>query len=887
MRQLDLRLIAGASALAIVLAAGLPACAADAAANGAAADQPGQVGEVVVTGIRKSLQTALAVKEHSDKVVEAISADNIGALPDVTIAESIARLPGVNATRDRGNDSQAVVRGLGPRLVLGTVNGREVASSEPDRNVRWEVYPSEVVTGVQVYKSQSADLIAGGVAATINISTIAPLDYKGPSFVARGGAVYYDKGANIPHYSPWGYRGSMAYVGKVNDDFAVALGVSFQKQKNAYPSLQGWGYNDSTIRAGDNSGDLNGDGHLDATPWGAQTEVKKLDEDRTGLVGAAQWSPNDNFSLKFDGLYSKIDISEDQDQTWFGNNGVTGNWGNGSFGAYNGAGSSYTLINNTVVAATLNNGFTSVTNVIAHYSERKTLTILGLNGRWHGDNWTITGDLSYSKAERDNTWQAVLTETYPNTLSFDWRNGITPFVTVSSNSADPTSQFAPGYRPGIHDGPEHLRDELTALAFDFKRDFGDTGFTSFEAGVRGSDRTKDHNRSSFNQPVSGGGVLLPSNLLYEYRVSGLNVPPVLSTYNFDALVKAAYGPGGFNSALSFNDPLQAWSVHEKDYEGYAKLNFAHAAFGLPMNGNFGVRVVNVRNTSDGNQSVAGVVSPASVTHSYTDVLPSLSLNFDVADHQILRFGLARVIARPPLDELRVSRNLSDPLAPPRTGSDGNPNLDPFRATQLDASWEWYFHPESLFAVAAYYKDVDSNIGYRQQNVAVNGQTYLITGPFNGPGGSIKGVEFTFQTPFYFVPHLENFGVYANFAYVDSSIKEFSPIGHPLSASGLAKNTATVDLWYNNGPLEVRLGYKYHSPFTVIYGWNGSDLETLQSEKTLGVSASWQINKSLGLRFQVDNLTDAPLRIYRDNDVNRLGRYDTYGRRYLLELSFKY
>ncbi|MDB5430052.1 MAG: TonB-dependent receptor [Caulobacter sp.] len=886
MRQFDLRLACGVSALALGIAAGLPAFA-QSTGDRATSDKGTQVDEVVVTGIRKSLQTALAVKQTSDKVIEAISADDIGALPDVTIAESIARLPGVNATRDRGNDSQAVVRGLGPRLVLGTVNGREVASSEPDRNVRWEIYPSEVVSGVQVYKSQSADLIAGGVAATINISTVSPLEYKGPTFVFRGGAVYYDKAADIPNYSPWGYRGSGAFVGRVNDDLAVALGVSIQKQKNAYPSLQGWGYNDSTIRAGDNSGDLNGDGHVDATPWGAQTEVKKLDEDRLGLMGAIEWAPSDNFTLKFDGLYSKIRISEDQDQTWFGNNGVTGNWGNGNFGAYNGAGSSYTLVNNTVVAATLNNAFTSVTNVIAHYSEDKTLTVLGLNGRWRGDGWTIAGDISYSKAERDNTWQAVLTELYPNTLSFDWRDGVTPFVTVSSNTADPTIQFAPGYRPGIHDGPEHLGDELTAVALDFKRDFGDEGFTSAEFGLRGSDRTKDHTRTSWNQPVLGGGVLLPANLLYSYNAPGLNVPGVLTTNNFGALVTAAYGPGGFNSALAFNDPLQAWSVQERDYEGYAKLNFRHDAFGVPMSGNIGVRVVNVRNTSDGNQSVAGVVTPASVSSSYTEVLPSASLNFDVADHQILRVGLARVIARPPLDELRVSRNLSDPLVPPRTGSDGNPHLEPFKATQLDVSWEWYFHPESLLAVSTYYKDVDSNIGYQQQNVTVNGISYLITGPFNGQGGSIKGVELTFQTPFYFVPGLKNFGIYANYAFVDSSIKEFSPIGHPLSANGLAKNTATVDLWYNNGPLELRLGYKYHSAFTVIYGWNGADLQTLQSESTLGFSASYQVTKSIQVRFQADNLTDEPLRIFRDNDPNRLGRYDTYGRRYLLDVSFKY
>jgi iron complex outermembrane receptor protein len=875
------RLLSGCSLFAIMVMAGTPVLAQTTPPSDT------EVDAVVVTGIRKNLQDAIAAKRDSDKIVDVIAADDIGQLPDVTIAESIARLPGVNATRDRGNDSQAAVRGLGPRLVLGTVNGREVASSEPDRNVRWEIYPSEVVSGVQVYKSQSADLIAGGVAATINISTIAPLQYRGPSFVIRGGPVYYEKGADIPNYEPWGYRGSASYVGKLSDNLAFVVGLSVQKQKNAYPSLQGWGFNDSSIRAGDNSGDLDGDGTADATPWGAQTEIKMLDEDRVGVMTGLEWSPTDSFTLKLDGLYSRIDISEDQNQSWFSNNGVWGNWGNGSFGAYNGAGSSYTIVNNTVVAATLANGFASVTNVIAHYAEEKTLLVTGANAEWNTGPWDLKLDLSYSKAERDNTWEAVLTEVYPATSSFDFRAGRKPSVSVSSDSADPTIQFAPSYRPGVHDGPENLSDELTAIAFDGSRDLGDGAFTKFDFGLRASDRTKDHSRTNWNQPPVGGGVLLPASLLYEYRAPGLNVPMVLGTTNFNALVRAAYGPGGFDPSLAFSDPLQRWEVQESDVEGYVKLDFSSEALGVPMTGNVGVRVVSVSTTSKGNQSVAGIVSPASVNNDYTEVLPSASFTFDLGEDRLLRLGLARVLSRPPLDEMRVSRNLSDPLVPPLTGSDGNPKLDPFKATQLDVSYEWYFHSESLAAVSLYYKDVDSNIGYLQQNVTVNGNNYLITGPFNGDGGAIKGLELTFQTPFYFIPGLENFGVYSNYAFVDSDIKEFSPINHPLDSTGLAKNTATLDLWYNNGPFEARLGFKYHSPFTVIYGWNGSDLQTLESETTVDFSTSYEVTKNVQVRFQVNNLTDEALRIHRDNDTNRLGRYDTYGRRFLFDVSMKF
>ena len=118
-----------------------------------------------------------------------ITTAEIGQLPDVTIAEELNRLPGVNTARDRGNASQASVRGLGPRFVLGLVNGREVASSEPSQDLRWEIYPSEVLGGAVVNKIQDAALIPGGIAATIDIQTVSPLDHKGPNFSFRAGHV--------------------------------------------------------------------------------------------------------------------------------------------------------------------------------------------------------------------------------------------------------------------------------------------------------------------------------------------------------------------------------------------------------------------------------------------------------------------------------------------------------------------------------------------------------------------------------------------------------------------------------------------------------------------------------------------------------------------------
>ena len=275
-----------------------------------------------------------------------------------------------------------------------------------------------------------------------------------------------------------------------------------------------------------------------------------------------------------------------------------------------------------------------------------------------------------------------------------------------------------------------------------------------------------------------------------------------------------------------------------------------------------------------------------VRNDYLEPLPSVNFNFNLAEDKLLRVGLARVIARPPLDELRASRSLWNETPPP-TGSGGNPMLDPFVANQADVSFEWYFRPEALAAIAVFYKDVDSHIGYSTEPVTIDGTTYAVTGPFNGEGGGIAGAELTFQTPFAESGIGRNFGVYMNYAYVDTDVKEFYPSTNPLPVEGYAENTAAVDLWFNSAGWELRVGYKYHSPFSIIAGWNGSDVRSLGEETILDFSGSYQLNDTFGIRLQVNNLTNEPLRIWRDNSQDRLGSYDVYGRRALLDFTFKF
>ncbi|QNH17668.1 TonB-dependent receptor [Xanthomonas sp. SS] len=835
---------------------------------------PVTLDNVMVIGQRASLDQAVQAKQLDDHVVEVISADNMGQMPNVTVAEALVRLPGVNGTRDRGNESLATVRGLGPRMTMGTVNGREIASSEPNRAVRWEVFPTEIVSTVKVYKTQSADLVAGGIAATVDISTISPLDHTGPTFVGTAGPIYYDEAKDVDGYSPWGSRLGASWIHRFNDNLAIALGATYQKQKNAGVSIGSWGYTDDS-----NARDVDGDGKVDYTPWGAADQLKLTEQTRTGAMGTVQWRSG-NFELKLDGLYSRIKIDEDQRQNWFNNLGYS------IFSAsnpYTTPGSSYTIVDGDVVAATLADSNLQVDHVISHYSEVKTLAAGGLNAKWSGDVWTLGGDLSFSQAKRDNDWRAVRFGSNPDTVSFDFRHGVTPTISTSSDT--------PEWGISGQTEPQALRDRIAALALSASRTIADSPITALQFGARAARREKENRhftsfQSGYDQPISAY-----QDLIHPVQMPDLNVP-TLTGGDLDAIARLGFG--GFDPGLNTEQLLDHWNVKENVREAFAKAVFSSQWFGIDVTGNVGVRAVHTDTTSDGYDTVGGVVQPSSASNDYTDVLPSATLNFLLDDERILRFSVAKVIARPPLDELRTGRALDDPntTVGQLTGSGGNPQLNPFRATQLDLSYEWYFHKEALAALALYRKWVDSSIGYKTQHETIDGRDYLISGPFNGGGGYINGAELTFQTPFFFIPHMENFGVYSNYSYVESNLHEFSPADDPLPLSGLARNTGTFDLWYSNSKFEARVGYKYHSPYTVVYGWNAARLARLESEGTVDLSLAWRFSEHLGLKFQVGNLTNEPLRAYSDNKRNRLanqddGGYQLFGRRFALEATYTF
>ena len=973
---------------------------------------PDSLETVTVTGFRSSLRDSLQLKQNAPLITENISTKDIGQLPDITIGETLNRLPGVNTQRDRGNASQVAIRGLGPRFVFGLVNGREVASSEPTQNVRYESYPSEILSGAQVYKTQDASIIAGGIAATIDIKTTAPLDYTGPIFQFRGGPSFNTEATKLPHYDPLGYRGSAGLNYHFTDNFAVSLAGSIQREKNGYPSLSFWTENtnqpdslwgDPANLTGKNPTKLvtMPDGTTALTggnpaPWGAQTNVDLLTQDRYGLAGAAEWRVNNHLVVKADGLLSSYVISEYQYQQWYdysgsvwnagnwydcsassvtagiitnamlsactlsgyryGNNGIPGVAPTGGAAAYYVAsGASFKTDGmGHVVQASLPNAWIDVQNNIARYSQRQTLLVGGLNFAYDNGPWKAKLDISHSEAWRNNQWlDFQTTDQWVSGSGYNMEQGTAPYITVASNPAIPannTTAYTAGTRATsdatydttitnphaltycnncLDAGPEQTRDHVSAVAFDLSRDFGGSFITAIDAGFRWAARAKTHHQwdyAIFYGSLQSPTTTLSSSDLESFKLEDINVPTMLYA-DWNKVAPKVYGSmantlpaalggtsgdkylgiaswttanQGATSANGYKNLILDWKVQETSIAGYLKAEFEHDIVGIPMQGSIGVRIEDLKTVSTGwQQNTSGAFSGIYLSNHYTDALPSLALNFHVADDQLVRFGASMAVSRPPLDTLNTGYTLSTSSlgGQPPTGTGGNPKLKPFRATNLDVDYEWYFHEESLVSAAAYYKHIMNYIGTGITPMSFGGTSYNVTSPINGKGGDLYGIELVFQSRFYFLPgFLQDFGIYANASFVDSNIKEFHPILNPYAMAGLAHNSDEVDIYYSKGGFEGRFALKHHSGFTMVPGWASGQLDTLDAETTLDFTGSYQWTDHIGFRFQALNITDQVTRmsggrqggdaLRGTNDPNDLAGYSIFGRTFMFDVSYK-
>ena len=866
--------------------------------------------EVVVTGIRAAIESAIGVKKESTSIVEAISAEDIGKLPDQSIAESIARLPGVSAQRVAGRASNISIRGMSGEFSTALLNGREQVSTADNRGVEYDIYPSELMGGVVIYKTPDSALLGQGLAGTVDLQTVRPLNYN--KLVVTGN-VRTEKSGIGTDFTGDGKRANFSLITQNSAKTAgIALGYSRQTSNVTTSRSETYDNNKDTEQSWDAPNALvrNGNtvGARSAMPAGStpftHTQGFKYFNDTTtqtreGVMAVVELKPNSN-------LHSTVDLFYANRESETVKRGleiqVNDTWRGASNPKYPGVTGAQFDSNNKLVSGTWQN-VNPLSRTIWEPRE-DTLKSVGWNNKLKIDkDWTAIADLSYSNAVRKEritemeagnpTLSSVTVGNYKNVTGISYDTGSPSIVKLM----DPEGWGQNGY-----DKVFKTDDTINAVRLEGQRKLGGV-ISRVDFGLNMSNREKtktaDENKLILTSGV-GSNMALPTGTT-SVGIGGTS----FNTVSFDPAA-------AFNSAyrLDVNNHtdvlLKSWSISEKINTLYSKAHVDTEIGGKQARGNFGVQVINTDQSSTAlsqfnNQSTGSVTEGKT----FTDVLPSANLAVDLADDQVLRFGLARVMARPRMDQLSVARraNVSSGLW---SGGGGNPQLDPFRADAVDVSYEKYFGKKAYFGAAGFYKKLNSYI-YDQTDSKYNFASHGFTAPagtpvsspignfttpMNGSGGSIQGVELAGSVPLnMFAPVLDGFGLVASYANTQSAIKPFGA-GSDMPLPGLSRVVTNLTAYYEKNGFSLRASQRARSNFLgeVIGFGGGREYTYIKAEKIVDLQAGYEFQsgpaKGLSLLAQVYNANNAAYQRYQGTPDNVI---DTvrYGKTVLLGATYKY
>jgi len=870
---------------------------------------------IVVTGFRRSVENAIKIKKLSTSIVESITSEDVGKLPDVSITDALSRLPGVTSQRLQGRADVLSIRGLGPDFSTALFNHREIVSVGDNRGFQYDQIPGELLNRVDVIKTPFAGLIGQGLAGTVDMQTISPLDQKKRVFAisAQGEKNAYSK--LNPDAKDTGYKASLIYSDKFMDNtVGISIGLNAISSPVQDKQYEAWGF------PTDNSGNY----ILGGGKWFANSNNLT----RQSAFGRIEYRPSSKFEMSIDGLYSKYKTKEYQRglevPLWWG--GLSPS------------------------SVTTSNGFdTSATFPGVHavqrnnYNQRDADSLaLGWNAKFAvSDSVKLTVDASYSRAHRHD----YLLETYTG-LGYN-KAGTADTVTVKQlangtyslsttlNYNDPskfvlTDPQGWGYngttavvQAGFLNAPDFV-DNMKALRANLNGQIHSSLFKSWEVGVNYGDRKKTAGyKSYFLQPGQAFAVntlAIPSNIL----VGGVTPANFLTGQTLAYNAQAAAGllfPAFDNRPDSL---ARDYVVEEKVLTGYAQVNIDGILGALPVRGNVGVQVVNTDQSSTGSSAnlTGSVVTavPVSDGAKYTYALPSVNLSIEVARNTFLRIGAARTLARARMDDERVTYTVSfTPNGNGQldsngkqtyfSGGGGNSRLRPYIADGVDLSLEKYFaNGRGLVSLAGFYKAlsgyVDPNNGYQadfsgyKSLVPTTGTTFsgnyngIISAPANTGRGYIQGFEGNLTLPFALITKgLDGFGLLANGSYTDSSVK-FAQ-GQAVTVPGLSDKVASVQFFFEKWGFAARASYTYRSSFLAeVSGLSATpSYRTAKAQNILDAHIGYDFKtgalNGLSIYAEAGNLLNSPFVTYNNNDPRQVINYENYGATYRMGATFKF
>ncbi|MGO4701429.1 TonB-dependent receptor [Dyella sp. 2RAB6] len=911
---------------------------------------PGQVSnlqEVVVTGIRGSIESSIRAKQNSDSIIEAISAEDIGKLPDASIAESLARLPGLATQRVDGRANVISIRGLSPDFAGTTLNGREQATIGENRGVEYDQYPSELISGAAVYKTPDASLVGQGLSGTVDLHTIKPLDLpkRAIAINLRGEHTTNDKLNPGSGVGDMGHRASFSYIDQFLDHtLGVAVGFAQLDSPIQEKQYQAWWWSVNNGSAGieQNWGGPHTPGLPDnvLSQEGMQLRAQSENQLRNGLMTVLEWAPGEHYHTTLDLYYSTFNERKYKNGVQWSSSPYNSN----GLPVYSNVGITPALPYPIVTSGTISNIAPILQN--EYSKEKDKLFSAGWNHQYDfGNGWVITGDLSYSMAKKR------LRDAY-------LFGGLAGNPTTDVFFRTPTGDDYPYFRPGVdltnpanvvftdpdnygYNGREEFdkqKDTIKAARFQVSHPVGWI-FSTVDVGVAYSERKKTKQADVFFAWLNGNGngdgvgngpynhaMGVPVGSAFLRGPTSLSyggIPGILNYNVLDALGSQFY----LTQRNGQSDWSRNYSITEKVPVAYAKFNIDTHLGDVPLRGNVGVQFVRTDQSSTAVQTNGdALVGTLKGGVKYNKFLPSLNLVAQIADGQYLRFGLAKTMARGRIDDEKVSSSASvarvteGPAAGQVlwSGSGGNPQLRPYIAVGTDLSWEKYFGKSSYVAVAVFNKNLlnyiynktvlDFNFdkaGFVNDNPTLQPTSPIgsFTRPENGTGGRMEGLELSGAFEGGLITQaLDGFGVQANFSLTNSSIPESSVSsipGGPKTLPGLSRKVANLAVYYEKYGWSIRVAERYRSSFTgeavPLFDQLGyvKVLADKQTDLQIGYAFADDTRlNGLSLLLQVNNLSNSAQKTQQisglPNNV-QVGRpldYVTWGRTVMFGLNYK-
>ncbi len=889
-----------APARAVPVAAVAPAPAAPAPVQTAEAAEPDQ--DIVVTGLRKSLENAIAARREATGLTDSIFAKDIAAFPDTNVAESIQRIPGVQITRDAGEGRQIAVRGLNADFTRVRLNGMEALATtgttdqrgavNRSRSFDFNIFASELFSRIDVVKSRSPSLDEGGIAATVDLHTLRPFDNPGFHVVASGQAFWATRTDDV------GPRAALV-VSKTTDDgvWGGLVSVAYSRRQvieDGHQTLR-WasgGWTPANVSAAIDPATR---ARLNATgsdrlfyPRTPRYFIFDHDQKRLGLTGAFQFRPSDALHVDLDVLYARLKSSRLE---YF--------LDAQSFSRTDAAGIRETTIKdmvvegNDIVAAEFG-------NVDNRMDNRRDLNDTKFHQIALTTTWKPTDQLTIDMlAGMEGSDYSVDTRTLQmltnnRDFSYDYRpNDRVPVMTYGFSLTDPSAVQLDLYRPRINVVDNDYRIGKLNLAYRAN------DAVTMKAG--GTYTRYIFDTADFGQDVTS--------------VRGRTVADLVHTESPYTFGKALDLPTGsprewlyvdFDKALPLIDPTEAAlrrnpendrRVKEEVLAGYAQIDLRGEIAGLTVRGDAGVRVAQTRTTATGAVIVGGVAQPVTFERRYTDWLPSVNMIVELSPRLQLRGSANRNITRPTLTSLTPGGQVQ---VNTRTVSVGNPDLDPFRADSVDLALEFYPSRDGFFAVGPFYKRIGSFITSRtvEQTYAASGypiaflgdqrvarpeDIFFFTQPVNGTGTNLKGVEVIAQQAFTFLPGaLRHLGSSLNYTYTSSdtdyALTATTSVRKPLI--GLSEHSANATLYYETPVYGGRVSGNYRSRYlTAVPGANGNDIAGVNAATYVDASLFWNVTPQLTVTLEGVNLTNQAEDQFVDSS-DRVSSYAKSGRQLL-------